>query len=357
MTGDKALRGVDPVRLEPWLAARLPDAQPPFRYTLIAGGHSNLTFQVSDAAGQCWVLRRPPIGASGVGAHDMAREHRIQRALAGSDVPIAPMVTLCTDPAVNDSPFYIMDFVDGVVVDRPSRVLATLPGRAERTVAANSLVDALAAMHRTDLQQVGLADLGRSADYVARQLRRMRKVWDETKTRELPRIESVGEALSRFIPAETRTSLLHCDFRLGNVMLDRLSHKVSAVLDWELAALGDPRVDLAFLLCSWDQPDDPSPGVWMEEAPTRAGGFPSRDELVARYAANSGMGEAAVQDIDYFCGLAYWRIAIIAEGIKRRYMSGAMGKDADMDAIERRIHARAEFAAHYLDRAQRQRAV
>ena len=355
MTGEKALRGVDPLRLEPWLAARLPDAQAPFEYALIAGGHSNLTFQVSDAAGQRWVLRRPPIGASGVGAHDMAREHRIQQALARSDVPIASMVALCTDPVINDAPFYIMDFVDGVVVDRPSRVQTWLPDREQRSAAADSLVDAMAAMHRVDLQQVGLSVLGRSGDYVARQLRRMRKVWDDTKTRELPLIESVGETLSRFIPAENRTSLLHGDFRLGNVMLDKRTHRVSAVLDWELAALGDARVDLAFLLCSWDQPDDPSPGVWMEEAPTRAGGFPSRDTLVVRYATQSGMGEDAVRDIDYFCALAYWRIAIIAEGIKRRYLSGAMCKDADMDAIERRIHARAERAAHYLDLAQRRR--
>lgn len=356
MTSGAELSGIQSSTLAPWLARNLPGAVPPFEYRLIAGGHSNLTFALSDANGRRWVLRRPPLGVARSGAHNMAREHRIQAALAGSEVPVPRMIALCEDETVNGAPFYVMDLVDGVVVDRPSRVAESLPDATARRTAANSLVDALVAMHGLDLAEVGLADLGRRGDYVERQLRRMRKVWDETRTRELPLIDSVYERLARKVPAETRTSLLHCDYRFGNVMLDTSSHRVAAVLDWELATTGDARVDIAFLLCNWDLPEDPSPGVWMEEAPTRAGDFPTRDEILTRYATRSGMSDIVAGEFDYFCALGYWRIAIIAEGIKRRYQSGAMSVAGDIDAIERRIHARAERAAFHMERAEAMRA-
>jgi aminoglycoside phosphotransferase (APT) family kinase protein len=341
-----APRGIDAPRLEPWLAAHLEGARPPFRYRLIAGGHSNLTYAVDDAAGARWVLRRPPLAAAHSGAHDMAREYRIQAALAASEVPVAPMAALCEDEAVLGAPFYVMRFVDGTVVDRPARAREALPDSAARQRATHSLVDALAALHRVDIDSVDLGTLGPRGDYVARQLSRMRRVWEKTKTRDLPIAETLHARLAECIPREPRTSLLHADFRLGNAIVDPATHRVAAVLDWELSALGDPRADLAFLLCSWDEPGDAAPGIWMEEAPTRAGGFPPREELVARYAAQTG---AEVSDLDYFRALAYWRVGVIAEGIKRRYASGAMAAVGDLEAIEQRVRGRFALAERFLE--------
>jgi len=345
-TASDAPRGIDVARLAPWLAANVEGAKPPFRYRLIAGGHSNLTYSVEDATGSRWVLRRPPLGFQpGAGAHDMAREHRIQAALAGSAVPVASMAAVCDDASINDAPFYVMRFVDGVVVDTPQQVTESLPDAASRRQAAESLVDALVALQAIDVDAVGLGTLGRRENYIARQLNRLRQVWDKTKTRELPLIEAVHAGLAARIPADAKPGLVHGDFRLGNVMLDRASHRVAAVLDWELATLGDPRADVAYLLCSWEEPGDPEPGVWLAAAPTRAGNFPKKDALIARYAAKTGTDASS---LDYFRALAYWRIAVIAEGIKRRYMSGAMGREADLDFIEARIRDRAAMAERFL---------
>lgn len=340
------LKGIDAASLERWLAANVAGATPPFRYRLIAGGHSNMTFAVEDAGGARWVLRRPPLNFKpGSGAHDMAREHCIQSALAGSGVPVATMAALCEDSTVNDAPFYVMRYVDGEVIDTPKQVAESLTDAASRTQAAESLVDALAALQAVDVDAVGLGTLGRRENYVARQLSRMRDVWEKTRTRELPVIESVHAALAARIPSDVKPGLVHGDLRLGNVMLDRASHRVAAVLDWELAALGDPRADIAYLLCSWEEPGDPEPGVWLATAPTRAGDFPSKDVLIRRYAEKTGIDATS---LDYFRSFAYWRIAVIAEGIKRRYLAGAMGRDADIDFIEARIRDRAAMAERFL---------
>jgi len=345
------VKGIDEEQLASWLAANV-GGQPPFTVALIAGGHSNLTYAIDDAGGVRRVLRRPPLGVAHSRAHDMAREYKIQAALAGSSVPVPKMLALCEDEAVIGAPFYVMNWVEGVVIDHPSRVDAALPDQAARHAAAGSLVDALAALHAVDLDAIGLADLGPRGGYVARQLNRMQNVWQKTKTRELALIGRLHDRLAARIPPEVRACLLHSDFRLGNVLIDPARRQVAAVLDWELAAIGDPRADIAFLLCSWDQPEDPSPSVWMSEPPTRAGGFPSREAVAARYAERTSVD---VSELDYFRALAYWRNAVIAEGIKRRYQSGAMAAEtvnsADIEAIERKIHARAALAEHFLDRA------
>jgi|SRR6185369_3925180 len=344
-------KGIDEERLASWLAMRV-GGQPPFTATLIAGGHSNLTYAIDDAAGVRRVLRRPPLGVAHSRAHDMAREYKIQAALARSKVPVPNMLALCEDEAVIGAPFYVMSWAEGVVIDHPSRVGAALPDATDRGAVADSLIDALAALHAVDLDAIGLSNLGPRGGYVARQLNRMQNVWQKTRTRDFPLIERLHDRLASRIPPEARSCLLHSDFRLGNVLIDPPGRRVSAVLDWELAALGDPRADVAFLLCSWDQSEDPSPSVWMSEPPTRAGGFPSREAVAARYAERTGLD---VSDLDYFRALAYWRNAVIAEGIKRRYQSGAMGAEtvdsAHIEAIERRVQGRAALAEHFLDKA------
>jgi aminoglycoside phosphotransferase (APT) family kinase protein len=175
----------------------------------------------------------------------------------------------------------------------------------------------------------------------------MKGVWDKTRTRELPAIESQYHRLVELQPPQRHTGIVHSDYRLGNVMLDA-GGKVTAVLDWELCALGDVMVDLAFLINSWDGPEDPSPGAWMQDAPTRSGGFPGRDAIATRYAQSSGV---EVSNLDYYRAFCYWRIAIIGEGIKRRYQSGALASDIDPQFVETRIQCRIDMAEEFLARA------
>lgn len=332
--------------IENWLSRNLPSVAGPFSFRLIAGGFSNLTFRI-DCKGGPLVLRRPPLGVLPSSAHDVAREHRLYAALAPTPVPVPPCRGLCADLSVTGAPFYVMQWVDGAVVDSPDQVEQHLQSGASRIRATGHLVEVLAAIHRLDLKAIGLDDLGPHENYLLRQLDRMQRVWKKTQTRPLPLIDLLGERLAARAPLQRYTGLVHSDYRLGNLMLGP-EGDVRAVLDWELCAIGDVLIDLGFLLNSWDQPEDPAPGVWMQPAPTRAGDFPTRFQLAEQYARFSGYD---VSDLDYYRAFCYWRIAIIGEGIKRRYESGAMGAGAiDLDAVARRVEARAEYADQHLQR-------
>lgn len=327
--------------VDAWLAAHVAGADGPLTFTLIAGGHSNLTFRIDAPEGRRFVLRRPPLGTYPPSAHDVAREHRVMHALADTGVPVPRMLACCTDASVIGAPFYVMGWVDGPIVDEPEGVERWMPTPAARAHAAFALVDALAAIHRVDVDAVGLGDLGRRADYLARQLDRLQKVWEKTKTRELPVVEDVHRRLVAHRPPQVHTGLVHADYRFGNVILAP-DGAPAAILDWELCALGDVLSDVGALLINWDAPDDPWPDVWMRPPPTRAGGFPSRAELVERYASRTGFEVGA---IDWYRAFAYWRIAVIAEGMKRRYEAGAMsGQSTDIEVLDRRVRLRAELA-------------
>ena len=316
------------------------------QFQLIAGGHSNLTFRVDDASGNSFALRRPPLGNFPRGAHDVAREYRIQQALQATNVPVPPMLALCTDHTVIGAPFYVMGWVPGPIIDNPARVVEFLPDTAARQHSAFGLIDALATLHQVDIDAVGLGDLGPRENHLPRLLKRMREVWEKTKTRELPIIESLHERLATQCPPQRRTGLVHADYRFGNVILGP-NNEPAAVLDWELCALGDVLIDLGGLLANWDGPGDPWPDVWMQLAPTRAGSFPSREDLLARYAARTGYD---IADIDYYQAFCYWRIAVIAEGMKRRYESGAMSNQTvDIGALDLRVRERAAQAERCLE--------
>jgi aminoglycoside phosphotransferase (APT) family kinase protein len=337
--------GLEPVSLERWLSAYLPGAHAPFEYRLIAGGHSNITYRVEDARGSRFVLRRPPLGIQPPGAHDVAREYRIQAALRPTNVPVPYVELLCEDTSVIGAPFYVMRWVDGTVVDSPSCAAAILPTAPSRRRAADSVIETLADLHRLDVDALGLGSLGPRNGFLARQTERMSRVWAKIKTRELPLIESLHGRLVRQCPPQRYTGLVHNDYRLGNLMLDG-GNRVAAVLDWELTAIGDVLADLGALLNNWDGPEEPGPDIWMQPAPTRAGGFPTRSELVSGYARLSGFD---VSDLDYYRALSYWRIAIIGEGMMRRYESGEMPAErADLTAIDRRVRDRAELADKFL---------
>ena len=314
--------GIDVGGVTDWFEAHDPGVTSPLSFSLIAGGRSNFTYTVTDSAGQRFVLRRPPLGPLLPSAHDMGREHRIMTALGGSPVPVPPVVGLCTDEAVTGAPFYVMRFVDGVILrDQP-----TAEGVPEsiRTAATDSLVDVLADLHALEPASVGLGELGKQEGYVERLLRRWRGQWEKSKTRDLPIVDEVAERLAADVPSAGPARIVHGDYRLDNVIVSPDDGSVQAVLDWELCTLGDPLADVGMLLVYWTEPgDDFSALTW---APTLAAGFPGRKEVAARYASASGQD---LSEIDYYVALGYWKIAVILEGVYARYRSGAYGETDD----------------------------
>ncbi len=311
--------GIDHDAVTRWFAEHIRDARAPLSFARVAGGHSCLTFIVTDADGTRFVLRRPPLGVHLATAHDVAREFRIMGALAGSRVPVPTMLGLCEDSAVNDAPFYVMSHVEGTVLHDAGSVEGALPTSESRRHASEQLVDALAALHDVEPLAAGLGDMIRPASYLDRQLRRWSSQWAASKTRELPGMEQLHEWLAEHQPAETSSGIVHGDFRFGNMLLGP-DGTLNGVLDWELCTLGDPLADVSYLVRSWATPDDPpSPHI---DPPTRAGGFLSRDEVIARYAAVSGRD---VSDLGYWMAFNAWRSAAIGEGVYRRYIDGQMG--------------------------------
>lgn len=316
------MQGIDVEPVSRWLVENIGGAQAPFTFDLIAGGRSNLTFRVTGADGARYVLRRPPLGHVLATAHDMAREHRIISAVGLTGVPVPPCLGLCTDESVNGAPFYVMGFVDGVVLDSPSRAEA-LP-LALRAPASEHLADVLADLHAVDVDAVGLGDLAKREGYVERQVKRWSSQWEGSKTRELPAIDEVATLLRRHMPEQQGVSIAHGDYRFGNVLVDVSAGRVAAVLDWELCTLGDPLADLGYLGVYWHHPGRAS----RDNDPTGAGGFLPYADIVARYAARTGRDVSA---IDYYVAFGAWRLAVISEGVYARFLKGAMGAQSGVD--------------------------
>ncbi|MGD9704591.1 MAG: phosphotransferase family protein [Acidimicrobiia bacterium] len=338
-------RGLDHAAVASWMADHVPGLVPPVAFSLIAGGHSNLTYGAVDAAGAEYVVRRGPLGRSGGGAHDMGREHRVISALAGTAVPVPRALALCDDPSVNDGSFYVMSRVAGAVVDNPRAADDHLPGRDARRHVGEQIVDVLADLHRVDVDAVGLGTAARREDFLARQIRRFRGMWEQNKTRDLPAMSGLGDRLVELAPVQRHTGIVHGDYRIGNVMVDRAGTLV-AVLDWELWTLGDVLADLGFLLNNWYEPDDPSPLVFMEVPPTVTGAFGLRDEVIDRYAERTGFDVSAV---DYYRGFQHWRMAVLAEGVKRRYETAQMANaDVDFAHLDQRVLDLAVLAETHL---------
>ncbi len=331
--------------VESWLVANIAGAVAPFSYVQIAGGHSNLTFAVTDAAGNKYVLRRPPLGHRLASAHDMGREHRIIAALAASDVPVAPALGFCDDPAVNDLPFYVMRFVDGLVVRDKEFAEKSLTPAARRR-ASESLVDTMARIHAVDINRVGLADLGKHEGYIARQLKRWHQNIVDQRTRDLPLVEQVYEELMRRIPEQKGVSIVHGDYRLDNCMVNA-DGDVIAVLDWEICTLGDPMADVGLLMVYWNGPHDEA-SAWSNTVCT-ADGFLDRADLARRYAEKSGRD---ISQLDFYTAFAFWKLACIIEGVYARYLGGALGeKDpAELEPFRLQVDGAAQKAATYLER-------
>lgn len=319
------MQGIAVERVTDWLAANIEGATAPFRFDLIVGGRSNLTFRVTDAAGVQFVLRRPPTGRVLATAHDMEREHRIITAVGRTDVPVPRTLGLCTDEAVNGAPFYVMEFVEGEVLDSVDKA-DLLPLDARRS-ACEHLIDVLADLHAADVDDIGLGDLARREGYVERQIKRWSTQWENSKTREIPAIEEVARHLAENVPEQHGVAIAHGDYRFGNCLVDVADGRVAAVLDWELCTLGDPLADLGYLGVYWVAAD----GEGRHNDPTAAPGFMSYAEIVSRYADRTGRD---VSNIDYYVAFSSWRLAVISEGVYARYLHGAMGDQNDPEALE-----------------------
>jgi aminoglycoside phosphotransferase (APT) family kinase protein len=339
--------GIDENAVSHWLVANVAGVALPVRFELIAGGHSNLTFKVTDNTGRQFVLRRPPLGPLLASAHDMGREHAILSALASTPVPTPEPLGLCTDDTVNGAPFYVMDYVDALSIRTVGEAEALLADDVTRRRVSESLVDTLAAIHAVDVDAVGLGGLSKKTDYVARQLRRWHGQWQQSKTRELPEIDAVHDRLVRCIPEQGPAALVHGDYRLDNTLVGA-EGTVRAVLDWELATLGDPLVDVGALVVFWDiEADDAETAV--PTAPTRACGFMSSDEILGRYVDTSGRD---VPDINFYVAFANWKLACIIEGVYQRYLSGARG-ERSVESLQGFADQVDQCAAHARDWAGR----
>jgi aminoglycoside phosphotransferase (APT) family kinase protein len=348
MTGDEATgtadgsaeapQGIDRAGVEAWFGQHVAGVRLPLSFERISGGHSNLTYGVRDAAGGRWALRRPPLGKRLGSAHDMGREHRVVSALAPTPVPVAPVVGLCEDESVNEAPFYVMEFVEGPIL-RGLAEADAFPDEADRRAIGERVADTLVGIHAVDPDAVGLGELGRKEDYVARQLHRWQGQWEKSKTRELAAIDAVHERLAARIPEQGPATLVHGDYRLDNMILSPRG-EVAAVVDWELCTLGDPLADVGLLMVYW--PEAGEELVALGQPATLAPGFPGRDELKARYTERSGRD---LSQLDFFVALGYWKLAVILEGVYARYAAGQYGKvDPGIEEFARLVERLAEAA-------------
>jgi aminoglycoside phosphotransferase (APT) family kinase protein len=301
--------------------------------TLIAGGKSNLTFLLRSAAGEL-VLRRPPSGQLLPSAHDMGREARVQRALVGSAVPV-PAILLHDDGDLLGVPCYVMTKVPGHVV-RDELPPGYADTAEQKRAIADALVDVLVELHSVDPVAVGLADYGRPAGFLERQLRRWTAQWESTATGPVAVVDELAARLARRLPATAPgPAIVHGDYRLDNCLLDvHDPSRVAAVLDWELSTLGDPLTDVGMLLFYWVEPGEPRPV--LTPAGTQAAGFPGRAHLAERYAARAGVD---LGDLVFYEAFAHFKFAAIAQGIAARVAAGAMAGQhfGDLDGEVRRI--------------------
>jgi len=340
-----------PARLAGWLNDHIPGA--PVKLTdikLIAGGRSNLTYRLTVSAaaggsdggleggpagpaasgGRLLVLRRPPLGHVLPTAHDMSREYRVLSALAGTRVPVAPLVAACTDDEVIGAPFYVMEYVPGVVL----RTRADTKELTEAQAAdlSRCLADMLAAIHGVDVAAVGLTDLGRGAGYLRRQLDRWQRQWELSATREMPGYAELVQRLTAALPAEGQITLVHGDFRLDNALVTLTPEpRITAVVDWEMATLGDPLADLGLTLVYWTEAGEaawlsPDPQAGSPTRPrgvstdaTASPGFWTRAEFAAEYSRLTGRD---VSRIGYYVAFGYFKLAVVLEGIHARYQQG-----------------------------------
>jgi aminoglycoside phosphotransferase (APT) family kinase protein len=340
------VQGAEPEIVGPRLAEVLHDERwATCDVALIAGGKSNLTYRIASDAGEL-VLRRPPLGHVLPTAHDMAREYRVQTALSDSDVPVPRTLWFESADGVLEAPFYLMERVVGHVC-RNSLPRGYAERSEDRAAIGNALIDTLAALHSVDPESVGLSEFGRPAGFMERQLRRWSDQWERSKTREVAALDELRDALTSSLPHQRAGTIVHGDYRLDNTILHPTQPgKILAVLDWEMSTLGDPLADLGAMLAYWSEPHDDPILVAARMMPpvTATAGFPTRAQAVARYAAQTGFD---VSDVDWYQAFAYFKLAIICQGIALRAAGGSM-LGSGFDSAEAMVEPLARAGLHVL---------
>ena len=308
---DEELPGLDLERLRSHLDREVPGlVSGPLTGRLITGGKSNLTYVVTDGSGS-WVVRRPPLGHVLATAHDMPREYRVMTALRDTDVPVPRTHLLCEDTEVSGAPFYVMEYVAGT----PLRTLEEIEPLGENgtRAVAERLVSTLGRLHAVDPAGVGLGDFGRPKGFLERQVRRWSKQLEASRSRDIPGIDELRDRLARTIPESAAPAIVHGDYRLDNVLVTD-EGELTAVLDWEMATLGDPLVDLGLMLVYRENPVSGG-----GEPATSAEGFPSSPELIQMYADATGRD---VSRLGWYVAFGCFKLAVIAEGIHFRHSQG-----------------------------------
>ncbi len=346
---DRSVEGIDVERVGKWMSANLGDLVPPLDFALIAGGRSNLTYRVTDAAGRNFALRRPPLSHVLPTAHDMSREYRVISALGDTDVPVPRTYGLCTDETVNSRPFYVMEFVEGHIV-RDAKLAESVLDADSRRRAGESMARTLAALHAVDVDKVGLGDFAKREGYIERQLRRWYEQFRNSQTDDNSKAESVvsevHDRLASGVPPQRSASIVHGDYRLDNAVLGD-DGAVRAVLDWEICTLGDPLADMGLLMVYWTEPGDEAALIGV--TPTTAEGFPSRKQMQDIYESASGRDLA---DLAYYVAFGYWKLACIVQGVYARYAGGAAAGDrSSVEAFGEGVVRLAEMALGTLETA------
>ena len=304
----------DEAKLTAWMEANVEGFEAPLTYAKCAGGQSNPTFKISAPSGE-YVLRRKPFGNLLPSAHAVDREYRVIAGLYPTGFPVARPYGLCTDPDVLGTDFYVMSFADG-------RNLwdGTLPdyAPADRTGIYNAMCDTLAALHNTDHEAAGLGDYGRPGNYFERQVARWTKQYRASETEHMESVERLIDYLPRTVPAQTRTSVVHGDYRIDNMIFHKTDARVIALLDWELSTLGDPLADFSYFLMSWVTAPEGRSGVLGHTGPET--GIPTIEDMVARYCAATGRD--GLPDLNWYFAYNLFRLTGIVQGIKKRIVEG-----------------------------------
>jgi aminoglycoside phosphotransferase (APT) family kinase protein len=303
---------IEPLR--EFLTAQGLDAPSDLDVTPIGEGHSCVTFALSTGV----VVRRPPRGPLPPSAHDVLREARLLRALEPTPVRVPKVLAVCDDPEVIGAPFYVMARIEGDVIT--SEIPPALDNSQQRSKIADELIDSLVELHAVDWTTIGLEGFGKPTGYLERQLRRFTGLWELNRTRELPEVEAVGSWLASNLPESPPATVVHGDYRLGNTMFaSGAPARLIAILDWEMATIGDPLADVGYMMIHWIRPGDEI-GRFNLQAVTTREGFPDRHELIERYEQRSGRSMHA---LDWYVALALWKAVVFMEGNYKRALAGS----------------------------------
>ena len=343
--------GYDIPAVEAWIAANIPSLTPPFTWTRLPGGHSNLTYKIVALDGAEAVIRRPPMGELLPKAHDMGREWSLIKALGPTAVPVPAALGFCETPEVTGAWFYVMGVVNGRPLYNADDCLDWVAPE-NRVTLAHSFIDVLADLHSLDPDELGLGDLGKKENYVGRQLKTWYRSWTasiEPAQYDDPRAHELQRYFLEHMPDQGPAKVVHGDYGLHNCLIGA-DGTVAAVVDWEISTLGDPLADLAYALNQWSEPGDPvlaGPG-----GPTSLPGFPSRAYLAERYAAKTGRD---LTMLDFYVGFNRWKTAAIVHGVYARYMEGKKSAEGvDVETLRLRIGLALDSAEQAIERLEKQ---